>query len=265
MTASPVVIVTGASRGIGASAARWLADRGISLALMARSAASLQEVADGVERRGARALPLALDIADPAACRRAVSATISHFGRLDGLINNAGTLAPLAPAAQADPASWRRNIEVNLLGPFYMIRAGIEHLRRENGRIVNVSSGAARHPVETWSAYCTAKAGLTHLTRVVAVEEPRVTVVSLRPGVVDTRMQAKIREDGPGIMPPEKVAYFEALKRENRLEPPAVPARAIAWLVLQAPREWSGELIEYDDPRLAQAARDMFPEPHERR
>ncbi len=114
--------------------------------------------------------------------------------------------------------------------------------------------------MEGWSAYCASKAGLLHLTRVLATEEPEVTAVSLRPGVVDTRMQAQIRQSEPGAMPPSSKERFENLKEEGELEPPEVPARAIAWLVLHAPEEWSGEFIEYDELRVAEPARALFGE-----
>jgi NAD(P)-dependent dehydrogenase (short-subunit alcohol dehydrogenase family) len=190
-----------------------------------------------------------------------VETTLHHFGRLDGLVNNAGILAPLAAIGQSDPDTWARNIAVNLLGPFYLIRAALPALRNAEGRVVNISSGAARKPIGAWSAYCAAKAALTHLTAVLAVEEPRITAVALRPGVIDTAMQALIRREGPEAMDPEKAAYFRQLKQDGRLEPSWMPARSAAWLALHAPKELSGRFVEYDDPRIADPARAMFKTP----
>jgi NAD(P)-dependent dehydrogenase (short-subunit alcohol dehydrogenase family) len=187
-----------------------------------------------------------------------VKEALDRFGRLDALVNNAGVLSPVMPLADADPDAWARNIGVNLLAPFYLIRAAVPALRSAGGRVVNISSGAAQKPIGAWSAYCAAKAALTHLTAVLAVEEPRITAVALRPGVIDTRMQALIRREGPGAMDPEKASYFRQLKQEGRLEPPWVPARSAAWLALHAPRDLSGRFIEYDDPQVAEPALALF-------
>lgn len=258
MNEKRVVMVTGASQGIGAELARWLAKIGCGVVMAARSTAALAEVKRDVERLGGRPLSLTLDVADYEQCRKGVEETLEYFGRLDALVNNAGVLEPISAAADADPQQWRENIEINLLGPFYMFRASAPALRSNRGRVVNISSGAAVNPIGGWSAYCAAKAGLTHLTRVVAEEEPDLTVMALRPGVVDTQLQTLIREKGSVGMKPEKVAYFKDLKTGGHLEPPAVPARAAAWLALHAPREWSGEYVEYDDPRISEPAKAVF-------
>lgn len=258
MDENRVVMVTGASRGIGADIARWLAKAGCSIVMAARSTSSLAKVEKEVARLGGKPLPLTLDVADFQACREGVETTLDHFGRLDALINNAGALEPIAKTADADPEKWLDNIKINLMGPFYLMKACAEALRNSQGRIVNISSGAAVSPIGGWSAYCAAKAGLNHLSRVVAEEEPDITVIALRPGVVDTGLQTLIREKGSAGMKSEKVDYFKGLKTSNRLEPPAVPARAAAWLSLYAPRRWSGEFMEYDDPRISDPARTIF-------
>jgi NAD(P)-dependent dehydrogenase (short-subunit alcohol dehydrogenase family) len=249
----PVILLTGASRGIGAATARHLARSGASLALVARSRTGTEAVAEEVRQLGGAAICIRGDVADREACLDAVARTLETFSRIDALVNNAGVLEPISSLAAADAGKWRYNLEVNLLGPVNLIQAALPALRKASGRIVNVSSGAALNPVVGWSAYCTAKAGLTHLTRVLAAEERSLTVLSLRPGTVDTEMQASIRRDGASGMTPEKVTHFSALKAEGRLVPPEVPARSVAWLALYAPREWSGEFLDYDDPRIESA------------
>ena len=196
MNDAPVILVTGASRGLGAEIARWLGRAGARVALVARSEAPLAEVARSAAASGGEALTLPADVSDREACAGAVEKTLDRFGRLDGLVNNAGILPPVMTIERSDPDAWVRNIEVNLLAPYYLIRAAIPALRTAAGRVVNISSGAAVKPIGAWSAYCAAKAALTHLTAVLAVEEPRVTAVALRPGVIDTEMQAVIRRGG---------------------------------------------------------------------
>jgi NAD(P)-dependent dehydrogenase (short-subunit alcohol dehydrogenase family) len=258
MNDAPVIIVTGASRGLGAEIARWLGAAGARVTLIARTEAALAEVARSLAASGGDALVCPADVADREACGQAVEKTLDRFGWLDGLVNNAGILPPVMSIERSDPDAWVRNIAVNLLAPFYLIRAAIPALRASAGRVVNVSSGAAQKPIGAWSAYCAAKAALTHLTAVLAVEEPRITAVAIRPGVIDTAMQQLIRREGPLAMDPEKAAYFRQLKEEGRLEPPWVPARSAAWLALHAPRDLSGRFVEYDDPRIAEPALALF-------
>lgn len=252
------VIITGASRGLGAAVARWLATAGSSVTLIARSREKLEGIATEISRLGGRPLIYPADVSDFNSCRRAVDSTLKHFGRIDALVNNAGIVQPLARVADADPDEWRRNIEVNLLAPFYLARAALSDLRRRNGRIVNVSSGAANLALETVGAYCTAKAALNHFTRVLAAEEKNVTALAMRPGVVDTDMQAVLRNDKDNVMPSDQIAYYRQLKDQGELEPPEVPARAIAWLALHAPPEFSGQFLDYDDPRISRPAMDVF-------
>ena len=258
MEDKPVVIVTGASQGLGAAIAHWLGRIKAIVVLVARTAQTLEQTAVAVKEQGGAPLVLPVDVARADACFNVVQETMQRFGRLDALINNAGVFQPLAATADSDPEQWRYNIEVNLLGPYHMIRAAIGPLRHRKGRIVNVSSGAAVHSICNASAYCAAKAGLNHLTRVLAEEEPLVTVVAIRPGVVDTAMQTYIRTHGPGVMEPGQIAYYRGLKTDNLLEPPAVPARVIAWLALKAPSGITGDFIDYDDQRFRKPSEDFF-------
>ena len=259
MTASnPVIMVTGASRGIGAAAAYWLATRGASLALVARTAAGLKKVADRVESIGGQALILEADVGDARTCWNAVAKTLTQFKRLDALVNNAGIFQPMNRVADIDPEQYRYNIAVNLLGPVYLTAAALPALVKNNGRIINVSSGAAEHPIPAGSAYCASKAALNQFTRVLAEEERAVTAVAVRPGVVDTQMQDFLRSEGPRKMPPTEAAYYVDLKINNQLETPLVSARSIAWLALYAPSEWSGRYMSYDDPAISEPAISVF-------
>jgi NAD(P)-dependent dehydrogenase (short-subunit alcohol dehydrogenase family) len=260
MSNSPVAIVTGASRGLGAAAACWLGKVGAAVTLIARSEEKLNETADDVRRLGGEPLVCRADVSKYDACRKAVDKTLARFGRIDAVVNNAGIVQPICAIARTDPAEWRYNIEVNLVGPFNLIRAAVAALSRQNGRIVNVSSGAANLALESISAYCTAKAALNHFSRILAVEEPELTTVAVRPGVVDTDMQAFIREEGPRAMPFDQADYYRQLKDRGELEPAAIPARSIAWLALFAPREFSGRFLDYDDPRIQGPALEVFGE-----
>ena len=256
-----VAIVTGASRGIGAAVARLLAGIGTAVTIAARSEAELEDIADGIAADGGRVLPVVADVASPADCRRIVTETLSHWGVVDTLVNNAGTFEPVSPIAISDVPAWQRAVAVNLMGPFMLVRYALDALRRRRGRVVNVSSGVAERAISGASAYCSAKAGLNHFTRVLAAEEPSIVAVAVRPGMVDTRMQALIRQQGPSAMPPADVEIYRQVHREGRLLPPEVPARAIAWLARFAPAEWTGSYLDHDDSRIAAPAANIFAPP----
>lgn len=255
---NPVVLVTGASRGLGAAVARWLAVVGAGVTLVARSEGELDRVAEELAPLGGEPLVCSADVADYAACQTVVRKTLARFGRIDALVNNAGIIQPIAAVAACDPAAWRYNIDVNLIGPFNLTRAAVSHLRKQNGRIVNVSSGAANQALANLSAYCAGKAALNHFTRVLAAEELDLTALTVRPGVVDTAMQDYIRREGSRAMPAEQLAYYQKLKDHGQLEAPETPARSIAWLALHAPRQFSGRFYDYNDPFISAKALEVF-------
>lgn len=249
------VLITGASRGLGAAAARAAGQLGANVALMARSPVDLEAVAADVREAGARALVIPGDVSRKADCERAVAATLEKFGALDALVNNAGILGPVGPLAEAEAAAWTENWAVNVLGPVLLTRAALPHLRGRRGRVINVSSGAAVNAVPGWGAYCLSKAAVTHLTRMIAAEEPDVTAISFRPGVVDTEMQATIRREGATGMPREEYERFVAYHRHRELLPPAVPGCALAVLSFYTPAEWSGAFLSWNEEQVQSLVR----------
>ncbi|MFN2292733.1 MAG: SDR family NAD(P)-dependent oxidoreductase, partial [Anaerolineae bacterium] len=214
---NPTVIVTGASRGLGAAAARLAAQLGADVVLTARTEESLQAVAGEIEQAGGQALVVAGDVSRPEDCRQVVERTVERFGGIDGLVNNAGILEPIRPISEAEAEAWRKNWAVNVLGPVMMCQAALPYLRKSKGRVVNVSSGAAINAVEGWGAYCVSKAAINHLTRMLAAEEPNVTSIAFRPGVVETGMQKTIREQGAEGMPRAQYERFVRYHEQGEL------------------------------------------------
>jgi NAD(P)-dependent dehydrogenase (short-subunit alcohol dehydrogenase family) len=146
---------------------------------------------------------MACDVSDYAATEQAVAATRKRFGGLDILVNNAGVIEPISEIATSDPAVWARNIQINLIGAYYVVRAVLDGMISSGGgSIINVSSGAAYRPLEGWSAYCAGKAGLAMMTRSIALETKGrgIRIFGFSPGTIDTEMQVKSRASGMNMI-----------------------------------------------------------------
>lgn len=239
-----VVVITGASRGIGAAAAREFAAAGAKVGLLARSVGAVEALAGEI---GPQALALGCDVADGAAVQAAVQAVLARFGRIDVMVNNAGVIDPIARLVESDADDWCAAIDTNLKGVFHGMRAVFPVMRAQGGgTVITVSSGAAVNPLEGWSAYCASKAGALMLTRVAHVEEgPHgIRVLGLSPGTVATDMQVKIRASGVNAV--------------SRLEPSAhIPpewaARALVWMCGPAADPWLGSDVSLRDERVRRA------------
>ncbi|MBV8705521.1 MAG: SDR family oxidoreductase, partial [Acetobacteraceae bacterium] len=169
-----------------------------------------------------------------------VAETKRRVGAVTALVNNAGVVEPIAGLERADPAAWARNVEINLIGAFHAIRAVLPEMRAAGrGTIINVSSGAALRPLEGWSAYCAAKAGLAMLTQAVALEAvPGLRVFGFQPGTTDTEMQVTIRASG--VNPISQIPRAQ-------LTPVEEPARAIVYLCTPAADDLNGKEFSLRD------------------
>ena len=229
-----VVLITGASRGIGAAAARAFAGSGAKVALLARSTGEIETLAAEI---GANAIALPCDVSNYDDVCDAVAKTESAFGPLDVLIGNAGLLDPISHLATADPDAWDKTIDVNLKGVFYGMRAVIPGMiERGSGTIITISSGAAHGPVEAWSSYCSSKAGAYMLTRCADKEnrEHGLRILGLSPGTVATDMQRDIKASG--INPISQLEWSDHI-------PPEWPARTLVWMCSPAADEFLGDDI----------------------
>jgi len=165
----PVIVVTGASSGIGRATAERFLDAGWNVALLARRADVLESVAAGRET----ALVLPCDVADDAAVDSAFAAVVARFGRIDALFNNAGFMPRAQLIDEVDPAEWRRIVDVNLTGMFLCARAAFGAMRRQappGGRIINNGSIAAHTPRPGSVGYTTTKHAITGLTKTLELD-----------------------------------------------------------------------------------------------
>lgn len=250
MSTPPTLIITGASRGLGAAIARHAAQLGAAVVLTARSEADLRALAEAITADGGTAWAIPADVTDAQDCARLVQQTLDRAGRLDGLVNNAGVIDPIARLEDVDIAAWETLLRVNVTGPLRLIQAALPALRQTNGRVINVSSGAAIKARAGWGAYCASKAALNMLNSTLALEEPAITALAVRPGAVDTPMQGVIREAGEAAMSETDYTRFVGLHKTGELLPPDAPGRAIAVLACYAPPAWSGAFIQWTDERV---------------
>lgn len=256
MSQRPKVLISGASRGLGAETAVAAAQLGADLVLTARNQEGLEKTAARVKAVNSE-LSVELhsgDLADNAFCQKLAQQLEDG---IDSVILNAAQVEPIGPLDRTDDAEWTQAVELNLLAPARLARRLLPALVKSRGRLITVGTGAATNPISSWSAYCSSKAGLLMLTRVLAQEYPEVTVLSLSPGVVDTVMQQTIRERHQ-MMPSQLADYFKGLHTGGQLVPPQLPGRALAWVALNAPKEWSGFDVQASDPELVQRLQEAF-------
>jgi NAD(P)-dependent dehydrogenase (short-subunit alcohol dehydrogenase family) len=227
-----VALVTGASRGIGRAVALELAKAGAHVIALARTTGALEELDDEITALGGSATLVPLDLKDSEGLDRLQPALIERWGRLDILIGNAGILGPLAPLGHVSPKEWDNVLAVNLTANWRLIRALDPLLRASDaGRVVFVSSGAARKCLAYWGPYSVSKAGLEALARTYANETATTPVrpIIVNPGPLRTRMRAEAMpgEDPLSLRTPEELA---------------------AAIMRFAAPSWTGGALHYDFP-----------------
>ncbi|MDQ7905736.1 SDR family NAD(P)-dependent oxidoreductase [Phytohabitans sp. ZYX-F-186] len=219
-----VAVVTGAARGIGACVAATLAGRGATVA-----SADLAGAAHRV------------DVRDAASCAALVSDVVDRYGRLDLLVNNAGVVRR-GPAATMSEVDFTEVLDVNLTGTFRMCQAAYPALRAAGGAVVNLGSTNGHIAVKGSAGYCVSKAGVLHLTRVLALEwaADRIRVNAVGPTIVPTDMTADVRGDQRYMA--EKMATIPL----GRMAEPADVAGAVAYLLSDAAAMVTGQTVFVD-------------------
>lgn len=205
-----IVIVTGGSRGIGRAIAVLFAEQGARVVIASREGETAQTVTDYICSRGGQAAAVPTDVTIEEQVDRLVAATLERFGRIDGLVNSAGN-GMIAPLTDTSLAMWQRCLDVNLTGTFLCCRAVWgPMLKQGKGRILNVSSGAAKFPHAGWSGYCAAKAGVIAFSEALGLEGfpygIRVDVLCPGATATDMRMRNFPEDDVSLLLKPEEVA-----------------------------------------------------------
>ena len=244
-----VAIITGASRGIGAAAARTFATAGATVVLAARDEQALAAVAQDIVASGGRALAVPTDVGDPTAVARLVTQALDAYGRLDAAFNNAGHGHMPAPLADVAVDDFDRAVRVNLRGVFLCMKYEIPAmLESGGGAIVNMSSTAGLRGVRGIAGYVAGKHAIIGLTKVAALDYAtrNIRVNAVAPGPILTDRLAALEERGR-----QQVASAVPMGRLGR---PEEVAATVAWLLSDHASFISGETIRTDAGRLAAGA-----------
>ena len=209
--ADRIVVVTGASRGIGHACAIALAEAGAHVIAVARTQGALEELDDEIRTVGGTATLVPLDLKDMPALDRLGGSIFERWGRLDGFLGNAGMLGVLTPLSHLEPKAFDQTMAVNVAANWRLIRSFDPLLRQSDaGRVVFVTSGAAHKHTPFWGIYAASKAALESLALTYAAEctTTNVKVNLFNPGPLRTAMRAKAfpGEDPMTLQPPEAVA-----------------------------------------------------------
>jgi 3-oxoacyl-[acyl-carrier protein] reductase len=236
-----VIIITGASSGIGAATALALAQRGARLCLLARSANKLELVADAARAEGAsEVLWQICDVRDEAAVVEAIEQTVTRYGRIDALINSAGLSLNGAVNGYALD-DWRTVLDTNLTGTFLLCRAVLPVMLRQTGgalrgQIINLSSGAGRNGIKHMAAYCAAKFGVIGFTESLAheVRNDDIRVAALLPASTATHFSRTAQRAYKDAEVSGDIGY--ALTADE-------VARVIVAMLEQPPQAWLSEVV----------------------
>ncbi|MCC9135055.1 3-ketoacyl-ACP reductase [Pontibacter silvestris] len=217
-------IVTGAGKGIGRAIAIALANEGVNVGLLARTASQLEEVASEIEVIGVKASFATANVADMEGVNAAVEKVKSDLGAIDILINNAG-IGSFGKFLELEPAEWENIIKVNLMGVYYVTRAVLpEMIERQTGDIINISSTAGQRGAAVTSAYSASKFAVMGLTESLMqeVRKHNIRVSALTPSTVATELaySNKLTDGNPEkVMQPEDLAEFiiSQLKLNRRI------------------------------------------------
>jgi len=194
-----VAIVTGGNQGIGLAISRGLAEAGAAVIIANRRAEEGKQAAESMKKDGLNVISIPTDVSDESSIAAMVSKVVKDFGKIDILVNNAGVIIRKA-AEEITREDWDHIMNTNLRGAFFCCQlVGREMIKQKKGKIINISSDASQRAMPERSVYATSKAGVSHLTRCLAVEwaKHNINVNAIGPGPTHTPLNKKYYEENP--------------------------------------------------------------------
>jgi len=239
-----IALVTGAARGLGRAISLALAHAGADVALGLRRVGTADDLVAEIAAMGRRALPLAMDVTNLDQVQAAVDETVEKLGRIDILVNNAGGGAPEKHAEDVPVEDFDHTVAVNLKGTYFTTQfAGRVMIRQGYGRIINLSSQAGHVALPGESVYCMTKAGVSHLTKCLAVEwgKHNITVNAVAPTFIATPGTADMLSD-----PAFRADVLERIAALHRIGEPVEVAGVVVFLASPAASMVTGDTIMVD-------------------
>lgn len=238
-----ITIITGGNQGIGFAIAKGLAGVGATVIIANRRAAEGQNAAESLKKEGLNAVAISTDVSNKSSVEALVSKVVSDFGRIDILVNNAGIVIR-KPAEEISEEEWDRVMNINLRGLFFCCQlVGREMLQNKKGKIINISSVIAQKVQPIRSVYAVSKAGVSHLTRALALEWSKynINVNAIAPGVTITPLNQKYFEEHP-----EQLEGFAKSTPKGRVACPEDYVGAAIFLASDASDYVTGQTLVVD-------------------
>ena len=245
MSESQVYLVTGASKGLGRSICDILASNGFTVIGIARKSKELSSLENNLKKINANSATFACDLSSENQIALTAAKITNDFPMIHGLIHNAGIIGPVGSMFNVETNLWNETIQVNLLAVQQLTKLLYTSMvKAQRCRVTTISSGAAVNSLESWSAYCTSKAGLEMWTRSLADEGSShgISAVSVAPGIVDTDMQATIRSVSVDDFP--MVERFIGFHNNGDLVAPDVVADSLYELITNHSMDDSGNRFD---------------------
>ncbi len=243
------IIITGASSGIGAAAAKWLAKHNAYVLLADIDSESGLAVAEQIRGEGGKAVFIEVDVSDGNSVSAMMDRAVELAGAVDVAINNAGVEHANIPLAECDEELWDRTMNINLKGVFLCMKQQILHMQKQGGHIINLASVAGLHSAPYLAPYAASKHGVVGLTRSAAVEYARYNIRcnAVCPGVIRTPMAERALQ---AMSEKKRVATMQGNPMRRMGEPTEI-AKVIAWLASDESSFLTGETIRVDGGMLA--------------
>jgi benzil reductase ((S)-benzoin forming) len=241
-----IIVITGASAGLGRCLAADAGRRGARVVLLSRRKNALETLRNSINANGGDAISFPIDVGNPDLVIKAFSKIESRWGRIDILFNVAGVVEPIKRLEHISNAELEASLNTNVLGVYLVTRETIKRMlaKREGGTIINITSNAANKPYVGWSCYCSQKAALDMFTRTVAVEieHKLIRIAAISPGPFESHMQEVIRNSTEYQFPSKE--KFVQLHKRSKLHKPEIIAPILLDISLTDWPELSGMVTD---------------------